>query len=190
MEFFFSEDPTQDWPWRWQEMIAQLDDASMRHVVEGDDPSNRSRGVTGCMLWKTDVYDHQRHYMLKEAEKKAKKAAEEAAAAAAAVADPPPPPPAPPATARNPLQSSEDMLMVWDFVVFRANGTLISLHPNYSNVKIRCKEGLQAHLGPGPASSQEIPRTGKGGTSGPGTYKRFKFRNCDKVLRFDGRKHP
>ena len=131
------------------------------------------------MLRKTDVYDHQRHVMLK-----AKKAAEEAAAAAAAVADPPP------ATARNPLQSSEDMLMVWDFVVFRDNGTLISLHPNFSDNKIRCKEGLQAHLGPGPASSQEIPRTGKGGTSGPGTYKRFKFRNCDKVIRFDANKHP
>ena len=35
MEFKFSEDPTQDWPWHWQEMIAQLNDASMRHVVEG-----------------------------------------------------------------------------------------------------------------------------------------------------------
>ena len=98
--------------------------------------------------------------------------------------------PPPPPTARNPLQSSGDMLKIWDFVVFRANGTVISLHPNYSNTKIRCYEGVQAHLGPGPASSQEIPRTGKGGTSGPGTYKHFKYRNCDKVLRFDAGKHP
>jgi len=49
-------------PWFWQEMVAQMDDESMRKVVQGLD--NRSRGLTSCRLQETDKYDHVRHHGL------------------------------------------------------------------------------------------------------------------------------
>ena len=75
------------------------------------------------------------------------------------------------------------MLYAWDFVVFRENNTVVSLHPNWSNTKIQCKEGVRVH-------DTEFPRTGKGGTSGRGTFQYFIHKQCDKVLRFDARKQP
>ena len=68
MQFRFSDDRSLDVPWRWQDMIAQLGDESMRHVVEGVDPNNRSRGVTGCMIVQTNTYDHKRHFAKRQAE--------------------------------------------------------------------------------------------------------------------------
>ena len=44
--------------WRWQEMIAQLDPASMEKVVEG--PERRSRGIIKRRLQQCEVYDHKR----------------------------------------------------------------------------------------------------------------------------------
>ena len=58
-------------PWRWQEMVAQLDDESMRFVVEGldtGDKQNRSRGLVQCSIQETDRYDHQRHNALQATE--------------------------------------------------------------------------------------------------------------------------
>ena len=82
------------------------------------------------------------------------------------------------------------MMSNLDFVVFRDNGTVISLHPNYRGGKFGCKEGQAHHLGPGPASSQEIHRSGLGGSSGPGAYTHFKFKHSDAMLKFDPRKAP
>ena len=82
------------------------------------------------------------------------------------------------------------MMSNWYVVVFRDNGTVTSLHPNYRGGKFGCKAGQAHHLGPGPASSQEIPRSGLGGSSGPGTYKHFKFKHSDVELKFDPRKAP
>ena len=48
--------------WQWQEMVAQMDDQSMRMVVQG--PDNRSRGLTSCRLQQTEKYDHKRHHAL------------------------------------------------------------------------------------------------------------------------------
>ena len=36
----------------------------------------------------------------------------------------------------------------------------------------------------------EIPKSGRGGTSGPGTYKYFKFKNVAATLKFDATKKP
>ena len=50
-----------DWnvPWSWHEMVAQLDDASMRLVVCG--PEGRSRGLVGCSFAaRPGSYDHKR----------------------------------------------------------------------------------------------------------------------------------
>ena len=49
-------------------------------------------------------------------------------------------------------------------------------------------EGLQSH--DGPTQDQRLPRSGPGGTDGPGTYSRYKWMNVDKVLKFDGNKQP
>jgi hypothetical protein len=49
-------------PWRWQEMVAQMDDHSMRMVVEGLDGVNRSRGLVSCRLQQIEQYDHKRHH--------------------------------------------------------------------------------------------------------------------------------
>ena len=51
-------------PWRWQELVAQLDESSMQYVVEG--PDNGSRGLTSCKLIETKRYDHKRHANAKE----------------------------------------------------------------------------------------------------------------------------
>ena len=47
-----------------QEMVAQLNEPSMRDVVQGlqDPPNPRSRGLVSCRLQQTDGYDHKRHY--------------------------------------------------------------------------------------------------------------------------------
>jgi hypothetical protein len=44
-------------PWWWQDIVAQMDDASRQHVVQG---VNRSRGLISCRIQKTCVYDHRR----------------------------------------------------------------------------------------------------------------------------------
>ena len=47
VQFHFSD--TSFKPWYWQEMVAQLDEPSMRFVVNGEDPG-RSRGLVSCKL--------------------------------------------------------------------------------------------------------------------------------------------
>ena len=50
--------------WKWQEMVAQLDDHSMRVVVNG--PNNLSRGLVGCSIQQSGSYDHKRHHAKKQ----------------------------------------------------------------------------------------------------------------------------
>jgi hypothetical protein len=60
--FHFVGEPTI--PWKWQEMVCQLDDDSLEFVVTGQDIGNRSRGLVSCWLQKTDLYDHKRHHAI------------------------------------------------------------------------------------------------------------------------------
>ena len=142
-------DTTRTKPWRWQEMVAQLDLESTRHVVEGPQlvDLNSMTAVAEtcekpclieCYLAKTDKYDHKRHA----------------------------------AFGRNRIYH------IWDFVLERNNGTRIWLHPDYKSTKITSYEGDSP-------SDHEVPASGKGGTSGPGTYKHFKWKHNEKTLRFD-----
>ena len=137
--YSFNEDEM--FSWRWQEMVAQLDDASMAVVVEGPPDAPRSRGLIQCMIQQTEIYDHKRHC----------------------------------------AQSSSDLMKVWNFVLVRDDGTSVSLHPNFNDTKVSCKFG-QAGV------DLELPRTGKGGTSGPGTFRHFANKHTDVTLRFDARK--
>ena len=103
-------------PWRWQEMVAQLDAESLEWVVHGlqshsatldlragNVAINRSRGIVGCRLQKTTVYDHTRHCAM-------------------------------------PWRKRDDM-KVWDFVLECGDGTLVFLHPNFGNTKFGARRG-------------------------------------------------
>ena len=144
-------DTTRTKPWRWQEMVAQLDLESMRHVVEGPQleglcaaavaEAREKPCLIGCYLAKTDRYDHKRHHAL----------------------------------------GNDETYHIWDFVLSRNNGTRICLHPDFSSTKITSYQGDAP-------SDHEVPASGKGGTSGPGTYKYFKNKGNQKTLRFDARR--
>ena len=115
MDYWFVGEPIL--PWRWQEMVAQLDEDSMERVVYGlpDGPANladRSRGIVSCGVQETDTYDHKRHSALKTLKR-----------------SPPP----------------DVRLCEWDFVLECDDGTLVSLHPNYGNTTIACYKGAPAN---------------------------------------------
>ena len=114
MDYWFAGEPRL--PWRWQEIVAQLDEDSMERVVYGlpDGPAHladRSRGIVSRGVRETDTYDHKRH----SAFKKPKRA----------------PPP-------------DVLLCVWDFVLECDDGTFVSLHPTYGNTKFACYKGAPA----------------------------------------------
>ena len=71
-----------------------------------------------------------------------------------------------------------DMLRVWDFVLQRTDRVLVCLHPNWSSTGVECRIG-------GLYADHELPRTGLGGTSGPGTFRSFVNRHNTRTLRFD-----
>ena len=70
---------------------------------------------------------------------------------------------------------------VWDFIVWRADGSYIAMHPNFSSTKVECK----THW---PTFDGELPRTGKGGTSGRGTFQGFVRKQVTMVCSFDAQK--
>ena len=70
------------------------------------------------------------------------------------------------------------MLKVWDFVLQRTDGVLVCLHPTYGKTIVECRFG-------GLYADSELPRTGLGGTSGPGTFRSFVNRHNTRTLRFD-----
>ena len=79
------------------------------------------------------------------------------------------------------LGSKGPMLKVWDFFLDREDGTCLTLHPNWSNTRVECK------FRP-PVMDHRIPRTGRGGSDGPGSYQRYVNRQVDAKLRFDAQK--
>ena len=60
-EYFFP-DESNTFLWRWQDMIKQIRDADRKRVVQG--PEDRSRGLVGCSLKQSELYDHTRHHVL------------------------------------------------------------------------------------------------------------------------------
>ena len=120
----FSFDYTRRRPWAWQQMVAQLHEGSMRLVAEGS--GNRSRGIIGCLLQQTDVYDHKRHH----------------------------------ADVKSGTAVAGNKYHVWDFVLTRDDHCYVALHPSYGHTKVECK----VHW---PTFDGQLPRIGKGCTSGP-----------------------
>ena len=68
---------------------------------------------------------------------------------------------------RHRAERHATMLLTWDFILEREDGTCMALHPEWANHKFWSKAGL-------PVEDLEVPATGLGGTNGPGTYKTFK----------------
>ena len=120
-EYIFVECECSPWcKWQWQEMVAQLDDDSMRTVVQG--PDYRSRGLISC--------SYRRHMEYK-----------------------------------GEYEFGTLLEMVWEFVLTRDDGSCVSLRPNHDNKNVKCKYWERE-------TDHEVPMTGLGGTSGPGTFKR------------------
>jgi hypothetical protein len=133
----YSFDPTTPGvPWVWQEMVAQMDDASMEFVVTGEG-DHRSRGLVSCKLVQFDKYDHKRAHK-----------------------DP----------------TTRPMPRIWNFVLTREDGSTVCLHPTYSSTKIE-SANLTA------VADHEVPLSGIGGTSGPGTFRHFVQKNVARTLR-------
>jgi len=131
MQFSFNPDPDKMSYWRWQEMVAQLDDerildawgkTSLQLVVEGTAvaapsdqgtvvaaPSDRSRGLVSCILKQMPRYDHQMECMARQN--------------------------------NPPARDAQAISTVWDFVLTRADGSLVSLHPNYTTTEVKCYFG-------------------------------------------------
>ena len=134
-------------PWKWQDMVAQLDAPSLQLVCAGlpgssygRETTDRSRGIVSCRIDRTDVYDHKRHCAMK--------------------ANPP-----------------KEMMKIWDFVVVCEDGTEVWLHPNYSSRRVEAYKHT-------PPQDHEIPASGLGGTSGPGTFKYFKNKRVECTVKF------
>jgi hypothetical protein len=81
---------------------------------------------------------------------------------------------------QNPGREGPD-LKVWDFVLFRTDGSCIALHPEHSSTKFGCTNGM-------PVTDLEIPTHGRGGSDGSGTFSYFKKKQVTKGLKFDGSK--
>ena len=59
-------------PWKWQEMVAQMDGASMEHVVCG--PEGRSGGLVACSFSaRPNSYDHKRAHAMAAAGRQTEK---------------------------------------------------------------------------------------------------------------------
>ena len=69
----------------------------------------------------------------------------------------------------------------WDFVLERDDGSLVILHPNFSNKKVDVRFAVLSE-------DWEVPETGPGGSSGPCTFKYFKNKGVDCHVKLDTRK--
>ena len=69
----------------------------------------------------------------------------------------------------------------FDFLIWRSDGTCISLHPDWTKTKLSGTVGM-------PPPDYERPETGIGGTSGEKTLQHFVYKGVDRLLRFDARK--
>ena len=65
----------------------------------------------------------------------------------------------------------------WDFALTFRNGEVVHLHPDYSQTRILCNRGV-------PAADDEVPRTGRGGSSGRGTFTKYKNKGYNSALKF------
>ncbi len=74
-------------------------------------------------------------------------------------------------------------LTVWDFFAVQTDGTVVAFHPDYKKSTM----GVRAY----PAEpTHDVPRSGKGGSEGPGTYRRYLRLNYPEVRKNQGQPAP
>jgi hypothetical protein len=78
----------------------------------------------------------------------------------------------------KPHSAGAPLNCTWDFVFTRDDGTEMFLHPNHSNTSI------EVHAKTIHVPDLEIPASGVGGTSGPGTFRYFKAKNTTGTMKF------
>jgi len=148
----YSFDPDNTYPWRWQEMVAQLDDGDIKSILRLYGQYGYLDGYfTRCTLMETNKIDRYRHTALRKHGK----------------GQPP------------------EMLKIWSFMLYRNDGVVVSLHPNYSNTSVGCgiyEEDTQ------PSTDHEMLANGKGGSDGPDTFKYYKNKRIQHLLKFDASK--
>ena len=149
-------------PWSWQGMVAQLEDGSIRKLLQGLD-SNASLGkITGCGLEQCEMYDSARHRAAVQEQKDEVKEANDQRRRPAVIPNGP---------------KGGGKWCVWNFVIYLADGKKIHMHPSYRTTWVQCFAG-DAPTDP------EIPRNGLGRSDGKGTYSHFKKKNGERALRF------
>ena len=79
---------------------------------------------------------------------------------------------------------AENKLRIWDFVIHRSDGSEIRLHPQWKTTKV---ETFRAE---GHDEEVEPPRSGLGGTNGPGTNRGYLKVASQRTLRFHPSKKP
>ena len=67
-------------------------------------------------------------------------------------------------------------LPVFDFVIWRADGSHLHMHPGWNSLQIGCHEGA--------APPAQVPAKGVGKSDGPGTFRRVVTEQYPKKLRF------
>ena len=70
---------------------------------------------------------------------------------------------------------------MFDFAIWRSDGSLVTLHPDFTKTKVRLKKGY-------PKPDNELPDSGIGGTSGKKTFQRLLMKGVDRLLKFDAAK--
>ena len=74
-------------------------------------------------------------------------------------------------------------LPVWDFLFTRDDRSSLRLHPEFKTTKVK------AVAGEGHASEVALPFSGKGGSSGPGTFQAHQDEGVLRKVRFDAKKN-
>ena len=183
--------------WMWQEMVAQMDEWSMQMVLQGlpsdadlqENWADAGGGhIVSCKIQRYDKYDVKRQAAAKVTAANATAVAAKAKAAAAKAK-------APAVAASNPNNSrcvvgdtGAYVFGTWDFVLECGDGRHVYLHPNWANTKIQCfVVDAVARL---PEVDHELPVTGPGGSDGPGTYKYFKHKHVEAILKFNHLNQP
>ena len=65
----------------------------------------------------------------------------------------------------------------WDFVLTYGDGHVVHLHPEYRGTRVAANVGT-------PPVDDEVPRAGRGGSDGRGTFSKFKHKGYNATLRF------
>ena len=118
-EFLFEDTKAPGVDWKWQYMVAHMNDDSKMWLLRGLDGESRSRRLVSCRLQKTEIRDAFRH----DAALQQQREADELGYPVVVEQGPP---------------HVEGCWKVWNFVVVCEDGVEIHVHPAWSENRISC----------------------------------------------------